>query len=32
MLLDDWQAPDEKSLEAIRLHGDRVKQHAREFW
>ena len=31
-LLDEWRAPAPDAYEAMRLHGDRVKKHAREFW
>jgi predicted aldo/keto reductase-like oxidoreductase len=31
-LLDDWRAPSQAELEAIRRHGDRVKRHADVFW
>jgi hypothetical protein len=31
-LLDDWRAPSEAELQAIRQHGDRVKRHADIFW
>ena len=31
-LLDDWRAPSEAELEAMRRHGDRVKRHAEVFW
>jgi predicted aldo/keto reductase-like oxidoreductase len=31
-LLDDWRAPSQSELEAIRAHGDRVKRHAGVFW
>jgi predicted aldo/keto reductase-like oxidoreductase len=31
-LLDDWRAPSQLELEAIRQHGDRVKRHAEVFW
>jgi predicted aldo/keto reductase-like oxidoreductase len=31
-LLDDWRAPSQTELEAIRAHGDRVKRHAGVFW
>ena len=30
-LLDDWQAPDEKQLELLRSHGQRVRKHAGNF-
>ena len=31
-LLDDWRAPSEAELQAIRQHGNRVKRHADIFW
>ncbi len=31
-LLDDWSSLDSEAREAIRKHGDRVRQHAGEFW
>ena len=31
-LLDDWRAPAEIEMEAIRAHGERVRRHAGEFW
>jgi len=31
-LLEDWHAPSQAELEAIRGHGDRVKRHAGAFW
>lgn len=31
-LLEDWRAPSQSELEAIRRHGDRVKRHTDVFW
>ena len=31
-LVDDWRAPSQAELQAIRQHGDRVKRHADIFW
>jgi predicted aldo/keto reductase-like oxidoreductase len=31
-ILDDWRAPSEAELVAMRRHGDRVKRHAEVFW
>ncbi len=30
-LLDDWRPPDEREMEVLRAHGQRVREHARNF-
>jgi predicted aldo/keto reductase-like oxidoreductase len=31
-LLDDWRAPEPREAEQLMAHGERVHQHASEFW